>query len=239
MALESSGVRLKAPFGELFLWLPQTLVMGLRATQKGIKLSACDCPIDQCTLRVERTDKHYMIARPSTDFAAGYADYVDCLNELLLQIVYEFMSLLPQWELLHCSAAQTQDGTHLVAFGIKRAGKSVWAFQKTLNGGKLLADDLLAWDPVKSRFLCFGIASRLRRPVDHSAFEKLPQEAFLPGARLSYVKQTHINLAACGELFLPDAVVEIESDTYREVTIPTLKTLGRIRQGCIPRRLYT
>ena len=238
MALESSGFRLRAPFGELFLWVPESFILGLRATHKGIEAQPEGCSAVRCAIRVDSTDRGYRITRAQTGFDQVYYDYVDCLNELLLQIVYEFMALLSQWELLHCSAAKTQKGEYLVAFGNKRAGKSVWAFQQTLLGGTLLADDLLAWDPVKSRFLCFGIASRLRRPVDHSAFEKLPKEAFLPGERLTYVKQTHLNLAPCGEIFLPDGVVQIESGTHRSHPIPTLKALERIRQSCIPRALY-
>jgi len=238
VALESKTYLLKAPFGELFLCLPEPLTIGLVETHRGIELIQHEVQANSCSIRVDKTDGVYQINRPRTEFEVQYSDLIDCLNELLLQLIYEFMILLPDWELLHCSAAQSKSGKSIVAFGDKRAGKSVWSFQQTLMGGKLLADDLLAWDRVKSRFICFGVASRLRRPVDHAAFETLPKEAFLPGERLSYVRHTYLNLAACGEQFLPDRIVEIDRQSHSPKPISMLKILDRIQRSCIPRSLY-
>lgn len=238
MALESNTYLLKASFGELFLCLPESLAIGLVETHRGVEISQREAQTSTCSIHVAKIDGAYQVNRPRTGFRVQYSDLVDCLNELLLQLIYEFMILLPDWELLHCSAAQLKGGESIVAFGDKRAGKSVWAFQQTLMGGKLLADDLLAWDPVKSRFICFGVASRLRRPVDHAVFETLPREAFLPGERLSYVRQSYLNLAACGEQFLPDSIVEIDRQSHSPRSISMLKLLNRIQQSCIPRSLY-
>lgn len=238
MALESFGYKLTAPFGELFLWIPELFSLGLQATQRGVEIEPVDIARSACVITVFRTPDSYDIHRPRTDFKAIYTDYVDCLNELLLQLVYEYMALLPKWELLHCSAAQSASGENTLAFGDKRAGKSVWAFRHTLEGGTLLADDLLAWNQTKSEFLCFGLSSRLRRPVEHTVFETLSPDDFLPGERLTYVKRTAINLAACGTVFLPDKIVEIASGTHLERPLSILKMLNRIRQSCIPRTAY-
>lgn len=239
MAITSSTYRYQTPFGEFFISAPEVLVLGLRATQKGIVITACDVPSNRASITVTRTENTYAIERSATRFVASYLDYVDCLNELLLQIVYESMQLLPAWELLHCSAAQTSEGENLIAFGNKRAGKSVWAFQQTLNGGRLLADDLLAWDQSHSRFLCFGISSRLRRPIDTSVFDFLPEDAFIPGKQLSYLKHTSLNIASCAERFLPDRVIQIDSSSHTVRRLSAMDALTRIRQSCIPREIYS
>lgn len=221
------------PFGELCIAAPEAIALGLRATSKGLSVNAIDTPNLRPVIEIEYKHNNYHIYRPLTQFEVVYTDYVDCLNETLLQLAYEMMRLLPGWEMLHCSAAQL-DGVNTIAFGSKHVGKSVWAFEQTLNGGQLLADDLLAWDRKRSRFICFGQSSRLRRPVDLKVFEQLDESAFIPGVALSYIKQTHLNIAPCGYEFEPDRIVEIEADTRNLRTLSLSESYARLVKSCIP-----
>lgn len=211
--------------------------MGLRATFNGVTVSAISSGGVSSVLDVFCTQQGFSISRPATAFHIEYSDYVDCLNEVLLQLAYEHMVFLPGWHLLHCSAVQVE-GVNMIAFGEKHAGKSVWAFEKLLTGGTLLADDLLAWNRESSQFICLGQSTRLRRPVDLKVFAHLNESAFIPGKSLSYIKKTHIDIAPCGYTFEPDFVIEIEAQTHQVNTLSMKDSYARLTKGCIPAALF-
>jgi len=235
--IDHSFYCVQTPLGSLDIHAPDAIAMGLRATLNGVNVSAISRGGVSSVLDVFCTHQGFSISRPATGFHIEYSDYVDCLNEVLLQLAYELMRLLPGWHLLHCSAVQVE-GVNLIAFGEKHAGKSVWAFEKLLTGGTLLADDLLAWNRELSQFICLGQSTRLRRPVSLNVFDHLNENAFIPGKSLSYIKKTHIDIAACGYKFEPDYVVEIEPQTHQVKTLSMKDSYARLTKGCIPAELF-
>lgn len=234
MALTDQSIYcVDTPLGELVIDVPESIAMGLRATMKGVVVSKVGLVSAKPVVEISYAQNRFNIFRPRTRFEANYSDFVDCLNEALLQLAYEMMSFLSGWQMLHCSAVQL-NGSNSIAFGKKQAGKSVWAFESTLKGGMLLADDLLAWNRELSRFICFGQSSRLRRPVNLKVFDYLNETAFIPGASLSYIKHTHLNIAPCGYQFEPDYIVDIEVDTYLARKLSVRESYERLIKGCIP-----
>lgn len=211
---------------------PETFAMGLRATWKGVSIVPDNLPNDPL-IEIDHQEGKYSLYRPVTGFTAVYKDFIDCLNETLLQLAYEMMRLLPDWRMLHCSAVSVS-GVNTIAFGEKRSGKSVWAFEQALNKGLLLADDLLAWNPEKSQFICFGQASRLRRPVNQAVFDYLDKSSFIAGESLTYIKHTALNIAPCGYRFEPDRILEVEAGSYRLRTLSIRDSYARLVKGCIP-----
>lgn len=207
--------------------------MGLRATAKGVTIDAVSTTDSHPVIEISYVQQVFNLYRPATGFEASYSDYVDCLNETLLQLAYEMMALLPGWQMLHCAAFQLE-GSNSIVFGQKQAGKSVWAFEQTLKGGTLLADDLLAWNKELSQFICFGQSTRLRRPVDLTVFDYLDETAFIPGASLSYIKHTRISVAPCGYRFEPDFIFEIDPDTHKARKLSLRESYSRLLKGCIP-----
>ena len=173
---ESLGVEIPVSMPKDFSYLVSVMMVGW---------SVADSNFLVPRIAVSQKNKFTVVSEIKGNIGT-HSDVISAFNLFLNAVSYEVANSFNNMELLH-AASFLKDGKCVVVIGDKKAGKSFYMAEKSIENAQIISDDLLLWDSEEQSVLSLGFPVRLRRPINEDILKAIGKDNLLVGSSLVFI----------------------------------------------------